>query len=175
MCAAAAQSIPLEKLDKLSQVYTKNWPKHIIIHSTLQLFIKQLQKFPELEQRLKFFALSSDWENDGLFYATVSVNLESYKERMSGSHSIFSFKFVCSDVETFVFFDSLSDSENDAVLKTALEKLEYARLIDFFSIRNEFSHLALGVMKDLNLQCIEETNAICFFLPKNEALNLEIS
>lgn len=73
MCAAVVSSIPLECLDKLSQVYTKNWPKHIIIHSTLQLFIKQLRKFPELEKRLKLFALSNDWENDGFFYSTVSV------------------------------------------------------------------------------------------------------
>lgn len=142
MCTAVARSIPLECLDKLSQAYTKNWPKHIIIHSTLQLFIKQLSKFPELGQRLKLFALSDDWENDGFFYATVSVN--------------------CSN-------------ENDEILRTTLEKLDYSKLIDFFSVRNEFSSLALRLMKDLNLQCIEETNAICFFLPRHDALNLQIS
>lgn len=59
-------------LEKLEKLYQKDWPKHFVIRSSLQMFIQRFRRFPNLTQRMKLFILSDDWENDGKFIATVN-------------------------------------------------------------------------------------------------------
>lgn len=58
-------------LEKLKNLYQKDGPKHLVIRSSLQMFIQRLKKFPNLKQRMKLFILSDDWKRDGQFIATV--------------------------------------------------------------------------------------------------------
>lgn len=58
-------------LEKLENLYQKDSPKHLVIRSSLQMFIQRFKKFPDLKQRMKLFILSDDWERDGQFFATV--------------------------------------------------------------------------------------------------------
>lgn len=64
--------LTVDSLRKLESAYRRNLPKHIVIHSTIKLFIARFKKFPELVDRFKLLALSDNWENDGSFFATVS-------------------------------------------------------------------------------------------------------
>lgn len=59
-------------LEKLEKLYQKDWPKHFVMRSSLQMFIQRFRRFPNLTQRMKLFILSDDWENDGKFIATVN-------------------------------------------------------------------------------------------------------
>lgn len=59
-------------LEKLEKLYRKDWPKHLVIRSSLQMFIHRFKKMPELMQRMKLFILSDNWENDGQFFVAVS-------------------------------------------------------------------------------------------------------
>lgn len=65
--------ISLDNLERLEEIYKVDWPKHIVIHSSLRTFTKQFQIFPELKQRMKLFVFSEDWKSDGAFLATVSL------------------------------------------------------------------------------------------------------
>lgn len=66
--------IPVESLKKLAEIYEENLPKHIVIFSTIQLFIRRLEKYPDLVERFQLFALSDNWMNDGAFLAIVSLS-----------------------------------------------------------------------------------------------------
>lgn len=72
MCADSIREISLDSLEKLLKVYLNDWPKHIVIHSTLLTFVQRFKEFPDLKERFKVFSLSDDWENDGAFLASVS-------------------------------------------------------------------------------------------------------
>jgi hypothetical protein len=66
------KEVPLGNLEKLSAIYEKSLPKHVVIYSTIKLFTKRLKTFPELKNLFKLFAVSDDWENNGKFLAVVS-------------------------------------------------------------------------------------------------------
>lgn len=72
MCSNFPRELSIESLQTFMKVYLNDWPKHIVIHSTLSTFIQRFKEFPELKERFKIFALSDDWESDGSFYASVS-------------------------------------------------------------------------------------------------------
>lgn len=67
------REVPIENIENLSEIFTVNWPKHVVIHSTIQTFIKRFKIFPELKEKVKIFALSEKWRNDGSFYLTVRI------------------------------------------------------------------------------------------------------
>lgn len=73
MSDSGLTELSLDNLGKLVEIYRKDWPKHIVILSTLNTFSKQFKLFPELKKRMKLFALSEDWEINGGIYATVSA------------------------------------------------------------------------------------------------------
>lgn len=77
MSDSGLTELSLNNLGKLVEIYRKDWPKHIVILSTLNTFAKQFKLFPELKERMKLFALSDDWEIDGRIYATVSATVTS--------------------------------------------------------------------------------------------------
>lgn len=86
------------------------------------------------------------------------------------NRKIFFIQYTCNELETFVFFDSLSG--NSEVLIKTLETLDYTNLIDYFAIRNEYRSMSYGIVRDLNLNMIEDTNTTCYFFPKEDALQL---
>ena len=71
MCENICREISLENLEALSKIYKLNWPRHIVIYSTLQTFLKRLEKTPDLKTLLKLYVLSDDWQKTGDFVAIV--------------------------------------------------------------------------------------------------------
>lgn len=69
-----------------------------------------------------------------------------------------------------MFFDSLS--ENREALIKILKTLDYTSLIDFFAIRNEFRSMTFDLVGNLNLDVIEDTNTTCYYLARDDALQL---
>lgn len=72
MSSKSHTEIPLENLQKLGEIYKKDWPKFIVVYSSIQTFIQRFQEFPGLKEKVKLFVLSENWENDGAFFLTVS-------------------------------------------------------------------------------------------------------
>jgi hypothetical protein len=83
------------------------------------------------------------------------------------------FQFDCNEIETAVFFDSLDDSISE-VLKKAMISLEYSKNIDFFSVRNIFRPMIFEIMEEMNLKLQDDTNAVCYILPKEVAKSLDV-
>lgn len=69
-----------------------------------------------------------------------------------------------------MFFDTLSDNHEELIQN--LETLDYANLIDFFAIRNDFRCMTYDIAHRLNLDMIEDTNTTCYYLAKEDALKL---
>lgn len=69
-----------------------------------------------------------------------------------------------------MFFDTLS--ENPQALIKILKTLDYTSLIDFFAIRNEFRSMLFDIACDLNLDVIEDTDTTCYYLARDDALQL---
>ena len=47
--------------------------KHFVIILTIENFIKRLEEFPDLKNRVKLFAPSDEWRDEGFFFLSVSV------------------------------------------------------------------------------------------------------
>lgn len=73
-----------------------------------------------------------------------------------------------------MFFDSLDDTINDD-LKKALRRLDYSKLIDFFSVRNIFRPMIFELIQELNLKVDDDTNSKIYILSKQDADHLEIT
>lgn len=167
------REIPLESGEILQKLYSRDWPKHILISNSFRLLLKQIKKFPELKCRLKIFALSEDWQSDGAFYAIVSLII--CYQPINQTHVPFHLlaQFICNELESFVFFDSFDDLPSDA-LKNALMSLDYSKLIVFFAVRSVFRPMTFQMIEDMNLVLHDDTNAICHILPKEEAKLFEV-
>lgn len=63
--------VSIDNLEKLGVIFKVDWPKHVVMFSTIQTFVKRFEIFPELKEKVKIFALSENWENDGSFFITV--------------------------------------------------------------------------------------------------------
>lgn len=66
------KEIALENLESFVNIFSVDREKHVVILLTIKTFIYRFNKYPELRNRTKLFALTSDWENDGNFFMTVS-------------------------------------------------------------------------------------------------------
>lgn len=65
--------------------------------------------------------------------------------------------------------DVLSDD-----LVNVLKEVDYTNLVDFYSIRNVFRPMALKIVEDLNLEIHDDTDAICYYIPRKAALEFKI-
>jgi hypothetical protein len=80
MCESQLREIPFESLETLQSLFARDFSKHFVILNTFKMLLRRVEKFPEIKQQLKIFALSDKWEHDGAFFATVSQNVHSDKE-----------------------------------------------------------------------------------------------
>jgi hypothetical protein len=71
MFAEFPREVPIEKLEALGDLFKVNWPKHIVVYSSIQSFVRRFKLFPELKEKLKIFALSPSYETKGDFFITV--------------------------------------------------------------------------------------------------------
>lgn len=172
MCADFPRELPLESLDKLLKVYLAEWPKHIVIHSTLLTFVQRFKEFPELKKRFQVFALSDEWETDGCFLARVSGG--EWKRFLSNSRELF--QFECNEIETVFFFDTLSDAPPGKALRDVFDSLDYSNLVTIFSVRNlPFRQFASDLIREKNLKIADDTNTVCYSLSKCDAKNLDMT
>ena len=63
--------VSVDNLESLSGIFKVNWPKHVVMFSTIQTFVKRFKLFPELKEKVKIFVLSKNWKTDGSFFITV--------------------------------------------------------------------------------------------------------
>lgn len=65
-----------DNLEKLQNIFeSSDGAKHIVIILTIKSFVQRFKSFPELKEKVKLFALSETWEDDGSFLMTVRENL----------------------------------------------------------------------------------------------------
>lgn len=66
------KEISLENLSKFEEIFIDaGYEKHVVIILTIRNFIERFNKFPELKNRAKLFALDDEWEKEGIFFMTV--------------------------------------------------------------------------------------------------------
>jgi hypothetical protein len=63
--------VSLENLETLGELFKVNWPKHVVIYSSIQLFVRRFKLFPELKEKVKIIALTPTFKTDGKFFITV--------------------------------------------------------------------------------------------------------
>lgn len=66
------KEISFDNLQKFENIFSVDKEKHVVILLTIKTFIYRFELFPELKNKAKLFALTDDWENDGIFFMTVS-------------------------------------------------------------------------------------------------------
>ncbi|XP_070489891.1 uncharacterized protein [Chironomus tepperi] len=142
------KEISLDNLQKFEDIFNEDREKHMVILLTIKTFVYRFEKFPELRNKAKLFALSDDWMNDGYFFMIFVV----WNEH-------------------FVFFDSIHDSTD--VLKNALRSLDYNNLILLFAVRNVFHNMICELRDELGIKMHVDADTACFHLPMAESLALE--
>lgn len=65
------REVPIEDLESLGDLYKVNWPKHVVMYSSIKVFVKRFELHPELKEKVKIFALTANWKIDGSFFITV--------------------------------------------------------------------------------------------------------
>lgn len=139
--------ISVTELKELQQIYRVQWPLHIFTYNTIKNFTWRLEKFPEWENRVKFWSLNGAWKKNGTFV-------------MTNGHMI--------------FFNSLEASPYDE-LKTILKNLEYTKSMLFINTRDIFKSLVYNVVETFELAILFDKVCNCFFVPKENYKNLEIT
>lgn len=69
----------------------------------------------------------------------------------------------------------MPSEKNLEILKNVLKSFDYANLVTIFSIRNVFRPMALEIINEKNLEIADDTNTVCYYLPKGDAKNLEMT
>lgn len=77
-------------------------------------------------------------------------------------------KYHVTDIEIFVFFDSLKDDLSFDLPRILQSYASY--IVDFVSFRNVFRLKAIDMIKELNFEIIDDADTLCYYLPKDEAL-----
>lgn len=62
---------------------------------------------------------------------------------------------------------------NDLV--NVLRNFDYKKLVDFCSLRNVFRPMALKLIEELHLTIHDDTNAICYYLPKDDSMKFKVT
>lgn len=95
------KKISLDNLNTLINIYKRNWPKHVVIISTLETFSKIFDKFPELIRFFNLFVVSDDWKETGEFYAIVSDDTLSEASDITIFYVVSSMKDLISKLSSF--------------------------------------------------------------------------
>lgn len=64
--------VSVENLEKIGEIFKVDWPKHVVIHQTIKMFLNRFENFPDLKEKLTIFALSESWDKDGSVFITVT-------------------------------------------------------------------------------------------------------
>lgn len=158
---------------QLMQLFSRNWPKHILGYSIVRNFIQWMKKCGRRDIRnLKFYSLDGDWLSDGTFIVIVGGFIHTFIMVIT----IISLMVVSQDRYQLFLYSLIEDSaSNDQTrLEIALGLLDWSNGFKVSSFSSKHRRSVLRVVESRRLEKEFDSQTIFYYLPRQKAEELPL-